>query len=253
MATKQGFSEITILEHTLFTSPANSPTEKDKIELKLTYTLLEKRQIHFQWETNFPILKCIFELVELRANRNILLYSGDNFEYILTYSSECLGRHTGYKIVIREDAVIAESNKILIEIPPELPSQPSAPKLQLSSKTTAFVRWNAVESNGAPIVAYHLYCLLPNSHDFKEVYSGTDRNIKLPIRLDSDKEYGFRLRAENSVGCSQYGSLLKYLTSPGKSIQECGFIEISISTIHTLKVNPPRLLRPSSNLTHRAL
>ena len=230
----KGISEITIDATLSPTNPENtslSPTGGDNIEIQLTYSFLEKRRIHFQWESNFSMNEGVFELVELRADRNALVvYSGNNFEYTLTYSRECLGRESVFKIVLKGDGLTAESNIVLIAIPPEIPSQPPVPKLQLSSKTTAFVRWNAVENNGAPIIAYHLECLLPDSNGYTEVYRGTERNIKLPIKLDSEREYKFRLRAENSVGCSQCGAVLSYLTSPGRSSRNA---ELYIYSIHS--------------------
>ena len=191
-----------------------SPADVVKIQLTLGHRLIGKRQIQFQWDCNVAITAGEFELVRLQPFE--LLYKGSQFDCTIEYTSKFLGTQSSYKIILREEKLLAESQIILIDIPPEVPNQPSPPKFQLSSKTTAFVRWNAVENNGANIIAYHLECLMPGTTSFKLVYSGVERNIKLPIKFQSDSEYNFRLRAVNSVGNSPYSSVLKYLTSPGK-------------------------------------
>ena len=191
-----------------------SPADVVKIELTLGHSFIGKRQIQFQWDCNVAITTGEFELVRLQPYE--LFYKGSQFSCTVEYTSKFLSTQSSYKIILREEGVLAESPIILIDIPPEVPNQPSPPKFQLSSKTTAYVRWNAVENNGANIIAYHLECLMPGTTTYKLVYSGIERNIKLPIKFQSDSEYGFRLRAVNSVGNSPYSSVLKYLTSPGK-------------------------------------
>ena len=191
-----------------------SPADVVKIELTLDHSFVGKRQILFQWYCNVAITAGEFELVRLQPYE--LLYKGTQFDCTVEYTSRFLGLQSSYKIILREGGVLAESPITLIDIPPEVPNQPSPPKFQLSSKTTAFVRWNAVEKNGANIIAYHLECLMPDTTIYKLVYSGIERNIKVPIKFQSDSEYNFRLKAVNSVGNSPYSSILKYLTSPGK-------------------------------------
>ena len=216
MATRQ---DLGLERNDLVMSETNaplSPASDDPVEVKLSYKQVGKREVLLQWETNCLIKDTQFELSQVEKITRIIVYVGNELEYKLFYESKSLGTQFCYKVTLKGENVNCESNVLYIDVPPEIPSQPLAPKIQVSSKTTATIRWNAVEKNGSFIKAYHLERSQEGSGNFELVYSGIERNIKLPFKLETAKSYKFRLRAENEVGFSQYSPILNFSSSPGK-------------------------------------